>query len=252
MIPTTDTTMTEAAALYRLLAWLSPSFPVGAFSYSHGLEWAIEDGTVTDAVTLQRWIEDILRHGSGRSDAIFLARAHEAFGEGDTQACAEIAALAAALQPSRERHLEATAQGTAFLETVLAAWPMADPAMTERLAALMPSGTTMPQTSARHPIATWTHAVAVGILAAGHGIDRAASVHAWLHAFVANLVSAAIRAVPLGQTDGQRVIAALEPLIGEIAGEALIAPLDDIGSASFRADIASQRHETQYTRLFRT
>ncbi|AXS42328.1 urease accessory protein UreF [Breoghania sp. L-A4] len=239
--------MTEPAALYRLLAWLSPSFPVGAFSYSHGLEWAVEDGTVTNAATLQCWLEDVLRHGSGRSDAILLARAHEAFSDDDLRLCAEIAELAAALQPSRERHLEATAQGSAFLATIEAAWPMQDAAMAERLAALMP-----PPTPLHHPIGTWTHAVAVGILAAGHGIERAATIHAYLNAFTSNLVSAAIRAVPLGQSDGQRVIAALEPLITEVTREALTAPLDDIGSATFRADIASQRHETQYTRLFRS
>jgi urease accessory protein len=225
------------AALLRLLAWLSPAFPVGGFSYSHGLEWAIEDGSVATAADLESWIGDIFRHGAGRSDAILFAHAWRAADTADVAALAEIAELAAAFQPSRERHLEATAQGRAFIDTVGAAWP------SQRLAALaasLPAGL---------PIA---YPVAVAIAAAASDVPLAAALAAWASAFAANLVSAGVRAIPIGQTDGQRIIARLAPLIEELAAAAPIASLDDLGGASLRADIASMKHETQYTRLFRS
>ncbi len=238
-------TMTDAsrrdAALYRLLAWMSPSFPVGAFTYSHGLEWAVEEGAVADAQSLRAWISDVMRYGSGRSDAILLARVHEAFLASDLIAVREMADLAVALQPSKERHLEATAQGAAFVVALEAAWPAGE-AMADRLLAL----------KGGDGIDRWAYAIAVGVHCAAHDIDAELAVSAYLHAFAANLVSAAVRAVPLGQSDGQRVLAALEPVIADVAGEALAASLDDLGSASFRADISSQLHETQYTRLFRS
>ncbi|PTW63528.1 urease accessory protein [Breoghania corrubedonensis] len=241
---TVRTTMSDAS-LYRLLAWMSPSFPVGAYTYSHGLEWAVEEGTVTDAATLKAWVSDVLRYGSGRSDAILLARAFEAFSAGDLHACREIAELSAALQPSKERHLEASAQGAAFVTALEAAWPTGDAEAAERLAALK-------QADGPARISTWTYCIAVGIHCAAQEVDLAQAVSAYLHAFAANLVSAAVRSVPLGQSDGQRVIAGLEATIADVAAEALAAPLDDVGSACFLADISSQLHETQYTRLFRS
>ncbi len=94
--------------------------------------------------------------------------------------------------------------------------------------------------------------LAVAVAAAGHGVPLAVALPAYLHAVAANLVSAAVRLVPLGQTDGQRIVAALEPAIADLAARALQATLDDLGGFSFRADIASMRHETQDVRLFRT
>jgi urease accessory protein len=227
----------EPEALLKLLAWLSPSFPVGAFSYSHGLEWAIEDGTVTSAAALEAWIGDILRHGGGRSDAILLAHAFRAAAAADDAALRAIAELAAALQPSRERHLETTAQGRAFLAAVAAAWPA--PALAASIAVL----------GDEVPVA---YPVAVGLAAAAHAVPLAETLAATLGAFAANLVSAGVRAVPIGHTDGQRVIAALTPVVAAVARDAATAPLATIGGASFRADIASMKHETQYTRLFRS
>jgi urease accessory protein len=223
-------------ALKKLLAWLSPAFPVGGFSYSHGLEWAIEDGTVRTAANLEAWVAAILRHGAGRSDAILLAHAHRATKAGDPAALDEINALAIAFQPTKERHLEATAQGRAFLTTVAATWS------NERLAALAGHFTDAPV----------AYAVAVGIAAGCHDAPLAATLNAFLSGFTANLVSAAIRAVPLGQTEGQRVIATLSPIVEEIAATATSASLDELGGAAWRADIGSMKHETQYTRLFRS
>ena len=223
-----------AATLARLMTWLSPAFPVGGFSYSHGLEWVVEPGKVKDAATLGDWIEDILVHGAGRTDAIFLAEAWRAVAASDARMLAEAAELAAAFAPSAERRLETLAQGAAFLRAVQAVWP--HPAL-ERLA---PDD------------AEVAYPVAVGACAAAHGLPLAATAQAFVQAFAANLVSAGVRLVPLGQTDGLRVVARLEPLIPRIVAGALAATLDDVGGAAIMADIASMRHETQYTRLFRS
>jgi urease accessory protein len=223
-------------SLQRLLAWLSPAFPVGAYSYSHGLEWAIEDRTVTDAPSLQAWIADILQHGAGRSDAIVFCQAWRRATMGDGPALGEVAELAAAFQPSRERFLETTAQGRAFLTTICAAWPAGRLAP---LAALLIDA----------PVA---YPVAVAVAAAAHGVPESSALAACLHSFVANLVSAGVRAVPIGHTDGQRILAALGPIVAAVAAEARTASLDDLGGAALRADIASMKHETQYARLFRS
>jgi urease accessory protein len=224
-----------SAALYRLMAWLSPAYPVGAFSYSSGLEWAIEADDIRDVETLRGWLVGMLADGAGLCDAVLFAHAYRAANDGDDAALAEVAELAAALAPSRERFLETTAQGGAFLEATQAAWPFAALA---RLAHIREG-----------PLA---YPVAVGVAAAGHGVPLEAALAAYLQALVANWVSAAVRLIPLGQTDGQRAIAALEPAVAATAQRALAASLNEVGSITFRADIASMRHETQYTRLFRS
>jgi urease accessory protein len=217
------------------MAWFSPAYPVGAFSYSSGLEWAVEAGEVTDVGTLSRWVTAMIEHGGCFCDAVLLTHAHRAVTAGDDAALHVVAELAAALTPSKERHLETTAQGRAFLETTRAAWPCT---ALDRLVALW-SG----------PVA---YPIAVGVAAAGHGLPVQLALAAFLQAVAANLISAGVRLIPLGQTDGQRSLAALEPIINATTECALVCSLDDIGSAIFRADIASMLHETQYTRLFRS
>ena len=226
-------------SLYRLMAWLSPSYPVGAFSHSSGLEWANEAGWVTDRAELIAWIEDALAHGAGWNDAALFAHAHRAAARGDDDRLAEIADLASALAVSRERQVETLAQGTAFLTISRSSWPL--PGL-ERLAARIGE--------------TVAYPVAVAACAAGHGIALAPSLTAFLHALAANLVSAAQRLVPLGQTDGQRAIAALMPAVEAAGARALALPDGDpfrhCGGLAVASDIASMQHETQYTRLFRT
>jgi urease accessory protein len=225
----------NAAALYRLMAWLSPAYPIGAFSYSSGIEWAVEAGDITDAAMLKRWLAVMIADGGGFCDGVFFAHAHRAAAERDDKALRAVAELAAAFAPSRERHLETTAQGCAFLDATRAAWPT--PAL-DRLLAVWDGAVALP--------------VAVAVASAGHGIALAPALQAYLHALTANLVSAGVRLVPLGQTDGQRVLAALEPVVAATAARALATPLDEVGGAAFRADLASMRHETQHTRLFRS
>lgn len=225
----------EGAALYRLLTWLSPAFPVGSFSYSSGLEWAVEAGDIADAATLRNWLAAMVADGPGFCDAVFLAQAHRAVEAGDDFKLREIAELAAAFVPSRERQLETSTQGRAFIEIVRAAW----------------SSETLEQALAQCQSAP-VYPVAVGLVSAAHGILLAATLHAFLHAVVSNWISAGSRLIPLGQTDGQRVLAALEPVVAATANRAMVATLDDLGSATFRADLASLQHEAQYTRLFRS
>ena len=230
------TTMSDgSSALYRLMAWLSPSYPVGAFSYSGGIEWAVEAGDIKDAATLKCWLAVVLAEGGAFCDAVFFVHAHRAIAQGGAAALRAVAELAAAFAPSKERLLETTAQGRAFIEATRAAWPCA---ALDALAAAWDG-----------PVA---YPVAVGVAAAGHGIPIEPALNAYLHAVTANLVSAGVRLIPLGQTDGQRLLAALEPVVVATAALALTTRLDDVGSAAFRADIASMRHETQYTRLFRS
>ncbi len=225
----------QGAALYRLMTWLSPAFPVGAFSYSSGIEWAVEAGDVTDATSLRDWLAAMLEHGAGFCDGVFLAHAYRAAAADDQQALRSVAELAVAFVPSAERHLETTAQGRAFIEIVRNAWASDG---FERAVAACDGAVAYP--------------VAVGLVSAVHGVPLPATLHAFLHAVVSNWISAGARLVPLGQTDSQRVLAALEPVVISTGERALAATLDDLGSATFRADLASLRHETQYTRLFRS
>jgi urease accessory protein len=225
----------EAAALYRLMTWLSPAFPVGAFSYSSGIEWAVEAGDIVDVTTLTDWLTSMLADGPGFCDGIFLAHAHRAAASSDDAMLRHVAELAAAFAPSRERHLETSAQGRAFIEIARAAWP--GDGLDRRIAAC--DGTIV-------------YPVAVGIVSAAHAIPLGSTLHAFLHAVTSNWISAGARLIPLGQTDCQRALAALEPVVVAVGKRALGATLDDLGSATFRADLASMRHETQYTRLFRS
>ncbi len=241
--------MTTTTETLRLLAWLSPALPTGAFAYSHGLEFAVESGDVRDAATLLAWVEDVLRHGAGWSDAILLRAAH---------AGADVAELGRAMQPSAERLAETTVQGGAFLRAA-SAWPQAPhpgplPQGGEgEESAPSPLGERAGvRGPAAQPSEPTLFPVALGTLAGRHGIDVDALCAGFLQAFAANLISAAVRLVPLGQSDGLAVLAALEPTVLDIATASRMATLDDIGGCAWRGDIASMRHETQYTRLFRS
>ncbi|HEX8665839.1 MAG TPA: urease accessory UreF family protein [Beijerinckiaceae bacterium] len=218
-----------------LMVWLSPAFPVGAFAYSHGLEWAHEAGDVADAASLEGWLSDLLSYGAARNDAILFAAAWRAAGAGDGPALAEVAELALALAGSEERRLETTTQGDAFAAAIARSWPC--------------GAVDLFKEAWDGPIA---YPVAVAAAAAGHGIPLPEALEGLALAFVSNLVSAAVRLGAVGQTDGQRVIAALVPQVRELAGLARDSRLDDLGACAFRSDLVALAHETQYTRLFRS
>lgn len=211
--------LTDAQAL-TLARWLSPGYPVGAFAYSHGLERMIADGRVRDRASLEGWLRDVLELGAGWNDALLLAAAH---GEADP---AGIDATARALAASAERLAETTRQGAAFARTESRVSAVSD-------------------TARAHP-------VAIGHAAARHGLPLRPVIALYLQSFMANLVSAAQRLMGLGQTEGQRLQAALAPLCADLAERAEGATLDNLSSTTFLGDIASMRHETQQPRIFAT
>ena len=217
-------------ALYRLLAWLSPAFPVGAFAYSHGIEYAVEIGEVSDPESLASWLDGIIQYGSGRIDADLFTMVWRAVDQADDAGLARAIGIGNTMRGTSELSLESLAQGSAFQKTVQAAWPDAAP---------VDPG----------PVA---YPVAVAMAAARIEAPLRSSLVAYLHGLAANLVSAALRAVPLGQTDGQRVIAGLEAVILAAAEAALDRSPEDFGGAAFRVDWTSMQHESQYTRLFRS
>jgi urease accessory protein len=221
------------ASLLPLMVWLSPAFPVGAFAYSHGLEWAVEAGDIFDAPSLEAWLVDLIDCGAPRADAILFAVAFRAAQAGDWPALEAANALGVTLSPSAERRMETTAQGAAFVAAARAAWdcePLQRLSKEERVA----------------------YPIAVASAAAGHGLALEASLEAFVLALIANAISAVVRLGPIGQTAGQKILATLMPKIRALARDAASATLADLGGAAFRSDIASMRHETQYSRLFRS
>lgn len=221
------------AELLKLLTFLSPAFPVGAFSYSHGLEWQIDSGAIRSADALRAWLVDLLEVGSAWNDAVLFTEAHRAADARDEVGLTAAAEIAAALSPSKERHLESTAQGRAFISAIDATWP--GPA--GRLLLAKPD--------VPYPIA-------VAAIAADHGIELASALPAYLNAFAANLVSVGVRLIPIGQNAGLGVLAALHSVVAAMARRAESSTLDDLGSAAILSDIGSMRHEEQYSRVFRT
>jgi len=228
------------AALYDLLTWMSPGWPIGAFAHSGGLEWAVEAGHVVDAAGCAAWLGDLLGHGALRNDAVLFVHAWRAAAAEDRARLAAVAELALASQTGFERRLEASAQGAAFHRIALAT------ADHGRFAALL----------ALAEDAELAYPVAAAVQCACNGVALAPALTAFLHAAVANLVSAAQRLVPLGQTDGQRLLRGLRPKVFALAEEAAALPDDDpftqLGGCTLVAELGCMAHETQYTRLFRT
>jgi urease accessory protein len=204
-----DCGVSATPGLLKLLAWFSPTMPTGAFSYSHELEWAVEAALVHDASSLRGYLHAVLRHGSGRLDAGFLAAAYRASIDGTFERLLleEVISLGAVMHGTRELALESAAQGRALLTTLRQAWPAPE---LEELDALC-----------RRPGVEPRHACVAGVAAAAHRMPLQGAILAFLHALAANLISAGIRLIPLGQTDGQRLTATLAPAILEVTDEAL-------------------------------
>lgn len=207
--------------LLTLTQWLSPAYPVGAFAWSHGLESAVRQGWVTDEVSLQSWLTDILAEGSGKADALWIRLAWQ----GD-RSVAELDALARAWQPSRERLREAERQGTAFVQVTADVWDLDLPPM------LLP--------------------VALGEAARQMDMSVEPVAALYLQSFAGNLVSAAQRLMPLGQTAAQGVLARLAPLCAELAAGTEGLTLEDMASCAYLSDVASMKHETLEPRLFQS
>jgi urease accessory protein len=225
-------------ALLRQQSWLSPSFPVGSYSYSHGIEWAVEAGHIHDRETLVDWLEADLRHGSGRNEAIFFSEAWQAAIDEDHERLFNIAELAAVYRGTVEFALESSQQAMACLLTLRTVWP---DRVLDWLAETLCEACISPAL-----------AVVLGIRSARQEINGSLALAAFLQSKTANLVTAGVRLIPLGQTDGQLAIAQLEVAVLAASAQASECTIDDLGSAGFMVDIASMLHETQYTRLFRS
>ena len=202
-----------------LQAWFSPAFPTGAFSYSHGMETAIQDGLITDARCLKRWISTLLLFGSGRNDGLFIKAAYE----GEAQANS----LCLALCAGKERLQETIELGQAFTRVVK-----------ESYQTDLPDGLGYP--------------VAIGQAARYKGLDLGLTVQAYLQAFAANLISVGVRAIPIGQQAGQDCLVGLYPVIEEVVAEVLAASLDEVGSAAMLSDVMAMKHESSIPRIYRT
>jgi urease accessory protein len=232
-----------SVAQFQLLAWCSPAYPTGAFSYSHGLEYAVECGTVTTLDALLEFITAVLERGGGWVDAVLFAHAWRAghlaqpdWEAGGRARLREIAELAAAFRASAETALESRQQGRAFLDVTLKAWPH------PRLARFASDVSGLPV----------AQCVAVAVAFAAHGLELTMALPAFLQMTAANLVSAGARLIPLGQTDAQIAVARLAPVVGATAARALGTDLADLGTAAPLLELYSMHHETQYTRLFRS
>lgn len=224
-------TIDRPDAKTALYVWLSPAFPVGGFAFSHALEWAVEAGDVRNSVTLESWLRDLIRYGAPRADALLLGAVWRS-----PEEAPRLNELALALAGTAERQLETGAQGSAFLKAVDAAWP--EPKLTAHAAHFEGGELAYP--------------IAVGLAATCHTISLEDTLRAFLVATIGNLVSAVLRLGPIGQSDAQAIIARLMPSILDLACWAESAALDEIGTAAWRSDLAAMRHETQYSRLFRS
>jgi urease accessory protein len=225
-------------ALLRLQSWLSPAFPIGSYSYSHALEWAVEAGYVLDRKSLVDWLEAGLRYGSGRNEAIFFSEAGRCAMDDDRAKLFEIAELAAVFRGTSEFALESSQQAAACLATLRRVWP---DSVLDWLSEILCERHVQPAL-----------AVILGVRSARQGIPASLTLPAFLQSYISNLVTAGVRLIPLGQTDGQLAIAELEEAVLAASAQAKNATIDDLGSAAFMVDLASMAHETQYTRLFRS
>jgi urease accessory protein len=225
-------------ALLRLQSWLSPAFPTGSYSYSHGLERAVEAGNVYDRKSLVDWLEVDLCYGSGRNEGIFFCEAWRCAIDDDRAKLFEIAELAAAFRGTSEFALESSQQATACLATLRQVWP---DCLIEWLSEILCERHVQPAL-----------AVVLGARSARQGTPASLALPAFLQSYIANLVTAGVRLIPLGQTDGQLAIAGLEEAVLAASTQAQKATINDLGSAAFMVDLASMAHETQYTRLFRS
>jgi len=224
--------------LLKLLTWLSPSFPVGAYSYSHGIEYAVEENIVNDASTLRSWVEGILKYGGGQKDGLLFSETWQSINKGDESRLLTIIEIANAFQPTSEMALESRAQGAAFLNAISAAWPSEQ--LTHVSGLLNKNADFIP------------YPVAVGTVSAVHLVSLNDALSAYLNAFSMNLVSAGVRLIPLGQTKGLQTIAALAECVMTVQKMVLRSSLKDLAATGLLVDWTSARHELQHARLFRS
>ncbi len=228
--------MLNDRSLYQLMAWSSPAYPTGAFSYSHGLEWAVEAGAVKNVTELVTFIEAVISRGGGWIDAVLFARTWEAATRGDETTLDELGELGVALRGTAETALESHQQGSAFLQITRQAWSHPD----------------LDRFAERQEGRDVAHSIVVALTCSVHEVALQPALCAYLQALAASLVSAGVRLIPLGQTHGQLAVSRLLPIIEDVAQRALTTDLENLGTAAPELERCSALHETQYTRLFRS
>jgi urease accessory protein len=226
----------DALQLARLLQLASPALPVGAYTYSQGLEWAVETGVICDEATAGRWIADLMRYGIGRYEAPMVSALMKVWTAADTAEIGRLNGEFLASRESAELRAETAQMGFSLRRLIR---DLRDDSLA--------------------PVATFVELLTeVGFptvwagIAAAWKIDGAAALTAYLWSWAENQVMAALKAVPLGQASGQRLLADLGGRIPSVAVDALKLPETEWSNFTPAFAIACARHETQYSRLFRS
>ena len=201
-----------------LLSWFSPSFPIGSFNFSHGLEAAIEYEFVYDKITLEEWIKHLILNGAGKTDSILLSNSYNG---------KEVNELALALCSSKERWIETSNLGKAFCKNINDNW---DCKINKNLA----------------------YPVAVGKAGKYFKIPLEKLLIAFLQSFASNLINVGMKHIPLGQSEGQKILIKFLPVIETQANIYQTAHVNDLGSSAFLSDLSSMYHETLNNRIYQT
>ena len=233
MVAVTDTTMpTDPLAHLRLLQLVSPALPIGGFTYSQGLEWAVEAGWVHDVESLSDWLEGLIEDSLGGLELPLMYRLYDACEQNDPVAIEHWARMLYASRETRELRAEERNRARALI------------------ALLQNLGVT--QVDAWRDALAHCQAAPFALAAVHWSINSQDCALGYAWSWLENQVAAAVKLVPLGQTDGQRVLLALAECLPVNVEKASQVEDDDIGAAAPAQAIASARHETQYTRLFRS
>ncbi len=223
----------DSTALLTLLQLTSPALPVGAYSYSEGLETLVDQGLIKSAADLQTWLIESLATGSIRIEAATLIRAHRAWTQGDQQNLIYWNHWLSATRETAELQQQNWQMGRSLLKLLQDLYPQSDW-----------SGWSMKE--------NWNMVIVFALAAGLADIDEYTAVLGYLHSWASNLVSAGVKLIPLGQTAGQKLVLQLAEPIKINADRSLTLPDDQLFSCSWGLAIASMTHETQYSRLFRS
>lgn len=228
----TTITLTDSHLL-SILQLASPALPVGAYSYSEGLEMLIENGTITNSQNLKQWLEAELRYGAMRLDAAVMVRVWQAAKVGDVETLRRWNLWLSAARETEELRASAWQMGRSLMQLLGKLQPEILP---------LADAVGIP----------CNYAIAFGIASAHWNINIQAALLAYLHSWATNLITAGIKLIPLGQTAGQELLLELQGLFSAATVEILALADDDLGCCSWGLSLASMQHETQYTRLFRS
>jgi urease accessory protein len=216
-----------------LLQLASPALPVGAYSYSEGLETLVENNIINNQECLLHWLQAELRYGAIRLEAAVMLRAYNCVKMGDLEALSRWNMWLSAVRETEELRNSSLQMGRSLIQLFGKLQPEIKP-----LADAVGN--------------SCNYAIAFGIAAAYWDINIQAAVLGYLHSWVNNLITAGVKLIPLGQTAGQQLLLNLQPLISDATASILSLEDDNLSCCSWGLSLASMAHETQYTRLFRS